>query len=182
MADLDTFKRRVGYRIKSAQESYTGTDTDDTYQLAFENVFDVQVFLNDVRYPAEYLTIDGEVGVVKLKGPAGQDAVLAIHYKYAPFTDAEAQALITEYGLDKAVIEALRELLANTARLRNYKSADTEVDNSQVFKQVRELIRMYEDEYQSNRSVETGVIVQRRNDPRGEADGCRETDISRLYG
>src|SRR3954464_1634668 len=38
MADLDTFKRRVGYRIKSAQESYTGTDEDDTYQLAFENV------------------------------------------------------------------------------------------------------------------------------------------------
>src|SRR5688500_10313871 len=98
MADLDTFKRRVGYRIKSAQESYTGTDEGDTYQLAFENVFDVKVFLDDAPYPDDRVTVDGETGVVTLAGAPGEGVVVAVQYKYAPFTDAEANALITEYG------------------------------------------------------------------------------------
>ena len=79
---------------------------------------------------------------------------MTIFYKFAAFTDEEAQALINEYGLQKAVIEALREILANTARLRNYKQGDTEVDNSQVFKQVKQLLDMYQTEYQTDQSAE----------------------------
>src|SRR3712207_1218277 len=108
MADLDTFKRRVGYRIKATQETYTGTDEGNTYQLAFESVFDVKVFLDDAPYPDTAFTVDGEVGLVTLRGAPGEGTTIAIQYHYAPFTDAEAQALIAEYGLDRAVIEALR--------------------------------------------------------------------------
>jgi hypothetical protein len=182
MSDLDTFKRRVGYRNKANQETYTGSDLTSTYQLAFEGVYDVEDFLDEAPYPADRVTLDDAAGVVTLAGAPGEGVVVAIQYKYAPFTDAEAQALITEYGLERAVIEALRELLANTARMRNYKQADTEVDDSQVFKQIRQLIQMYEDEYQSNKSAEREVVIQRRNDPRGDVDACREQDISRLYG
>jgi hypothetical protein len=181
MADLDTFKRRVGYRIKATQETYTGTDEGNTYQLAFESVFDVKVFVDDAPYPADAVTVDGDAGLVTLKGAAGEDSTVTIQYQYAPFTDEEANALISEYGVERAVIEALREILANQARLRNYKQGDTEVDNSQVFKQVKQLLDHYVTEYQSNQSAERGIVVQRRNDPRGEAS-CREQDISRLYG
>src|SRR3954466_4074261 len=155
MADLNTFKRRVGYRIKANQETFTGTDETQVFQLAFDNVFDVKFSVDDAPYPDVAITVDAESGVVTLRGAPGEGSTITFQYQYAPFTDAEAQTLITEYGLDRAVIEALRELLANTARLRNYKEADTEVDNSQVFKQIRELVRMYEDEYQSNISAET---------------------------
>ncbi len=96
MADLDTFKRRVGYRIKANQETFTGTDEAASFQLAFESVFDVKVFLDDAPYPAEHLTVDAETGVVMLKGAPGEGTTVTVQYQYAPFTDAEANALITE--------------------------------------------------------------------------------------
>src|SRR3954449_6127845 len=182
MADLDTFKRRVGYRIKANQETFTGTDETQVFQLAFDNVFDVKVSVDDAPYPDVAITVDAESGVVTLRGAPGEGSSITFQYQYAPFTDDEAQALITEYGLDRAVIEALREILANTARLRNYKQGDTEVDNSQVFKQVKQLLDHYVTEYQSNESAERGVVIQRRNDPRGGPRGCRDQDTSRLYG
>src|SRR3954453_18023826 len=182
MTDLDTFKRRVGYRIKGNQEIFTGTDDIQVFQLAFDNVFDVKVSVDDAPYPDDAITVDAESGVVTLRGAPDEGSTITVQYQYAPFTDAEAQTLITEYGVDGAVIEALCELLANTARLRNYKQGDTEVDNSQVFKQVKQLLDPYVTEYQSNESAERGVVVQRRNDPRGDAYGCRDQDVSRLYG
>src|SRR3954452_12007977 len=123
MTDLETFKRHVGYRVKAAQETFTGTDLTVSINLRFEGVFDVEVDVDAGSYPATAYTVDGEAGVVKFKSPPGDESVVTIRYKYAPFTDAEAQALIDAYGLDMAVIEALRELLANVARLRNYKEA-----------------------------------------------------------
>jgi hypothetical protein len=126
--------------------------------------------------------VDGEAGLITFVTPPPDGQVAIITYKFAPFTDAEAQALITEYGLQLAIIEALREILANTAKLRNYKNADTEVDNSQVFKQVKQLLDMYQTEYQTDQSAELpGVVVTKRNDPRGGSDDCRDRDISRLY-
>jgi hypothetical protein len=182
MTDLDTFKRRVGYRVQAAQDSFTGNDDDRLFQLTFENISDVVVQVDDAPYPTDRVTVDAAAGLVKLPGAPGDGSVISITYKYAPFTDDEANELIAAYGLDRAVIEALREILANTARLRNYKQGDTEVDNSQVFKQVKQLLDHYVTEYQSNESAERGVVIQRRNDPRGGPRGCRDQDTSRLYG
>lgn len=181
MEDLDVFKRHVGYRAEATQETFTGTELTTSVNLRYESVFDVVVHVGESLRQSSTYTVDSEAGVVTFtSAPEGE--IVTVQYKYAPFTDAEAQALIDTYGVDKAVIEALREMLANTARLRNYKQADTEVDNSQVFKQLQALLKMYTDDYQRDQSSESGgMVIRTRNDPRGEAY-CREQDISRLYG
>lgn len=183
MEDLEVFKRRVGYHVQADQDTFTGNGSNLTVQLRHENVSQVDIYLGDELLDAELYTLDAAAGVVTF-GEAPEDGVaVTIDYKFAPFTDEEAQALITEYGIDKAVIEALREILANQAKLRNYKQGDTEVDNSQVFKQVKQLLDMYQDEYQADQSAEqAGIAVVKRRDPRGDVGECREKDLSRLYG
>jgi hypothetical protein len=184
MSDLDTFKRRVGYKVTADQDTFTGNGSNKTVQLRHDSVSDVQVSFGDIQQDAGLYTVNAEAGSLTFTDAPADGVVVTVFYLYAAFTDEQAHALISEYGLQLAVIEALRELLADTAKLRNYKQGDTEVDNSQVFKQVKQLLDMYVTEYQKDQSVEQAQVnVVRRHDPRGEDDCERNQDISRLlYG
>lgn len=183
MADLDTFKRRVGYQVGADQDAFTGNGQRVSFQLRHENVSEPQVYFNGALQLDSLYELDGPPGVMTFTAAPADEAVVTIDYKFAAFTDTEANALISEFGLQKAVIEALREVLANTARLRNYKQGDTEVDNSQVFKQVKQLLDMYVTEYQQDQSAEaSSITVSKRKDPRGGPEYCQEPDLSRLYG
>jgi hypothetical protein len=182
MDDLTVFKRRVGYKVKADQDTQTASGNDRVYTLRFENVFDVVILFNGEEVTSGY-EVDSEAGTITFTTAPTADTVIVVNYKFAPFTDDEANALISEYGLDGAVIEALRELLANSARLMNYKQGDTEVDYSTVFKQVKELLKMYMDEAQAQGSEETPTLtVGTRKDPRISDESCQEPDLSRLYG
>src|SRR4051794_19732125 len=126
--DLATFKRRVGYNATAEQDTFTGNGTNKTVQLRHDNVSDVQVYFNDVQQDDGLYGLNDAAGSLTFTDAPDDNTVVTVFYTYAAFTDEEAQALIDQYGLQKAVIEALRELLADTAKLRNYKQADTEVD------------------------------------------------------
>lgn len=182
MTDLEIFKRHVGYSVKADQDTFTGNGATVTVNLRHENVSDVEVYVADDLLAAGTYVVAAEPGVITFNDAPPDGAVVTVNYQFAPFTDTEALALIDEYGLQKAVIEALREILANQARMRNYKQGDTEVDNSQVFKQIRELLKIYEDELYKDQSSVNPITIGIRSDPRGSSDYCQEQDISRLYG
>jgi len=182
MTDLDVFKRYIGYKVKADQDTFTGNGSTLSVNLRYENIFGVEVYFNDELQPISSYTVDSEPGVITFTDAPPDQMVVTINYKFAPFTDAEATELIATYGLERAVVEALRELLANQSRMMNYKHADTEVDHSQVFKQIKTLLEYYEKQTFKDESGEvSGLTLSRRVDPRGDKT-CREQDISRLYG
>lgn len=179
---LDEFKRHVGYRVKADQDTFIGDGTRVLHNLQYENVFDVQVYFGTELQSGGY-TVASEPGTLTFDAPVPDSTVVTIDYKFAPISDTEALAWIDAYGLEKAVIEALRFLLGNQSRLMNYKEADTEVDYGQVFKQVKALLDYYEGLLNKDESGQnSGVTISRRRDPRGEPGNCREIDVSRLYG
>src|SRR4051812_28180934 len=113
MPDLEVFKRRVGYRVRAAEDTFMGNSSASSFNLSHDNVFDVDVLLGGSSYPETAYTVESEAGAVAFTSAPDEGELVDIRYKYAPFTDTEANALITEYGVDGAVIEALREILAN---------------------------------------------------------------------
>lgn len=180
MQDLELFKRRVGYQVKADQDTVIGDGTARVFELRCENVFEVTIYADGNELDPTSYVVDGQPGTITFTDAPINGTTLTIAYKFAPFTDAEAQALIDQFGLTKAVIEALRSILADVSRRTNYRRGDTEVSDSDVFKHVRELVKMYEDELQQNEAVEAGGIhaVQRMK-PRCE---YQPNDLSRLYG
>lgn len=145
MDDLTKFRRKIGDKVKADKDVATGNGSTTQWHLRHENVFDLQVFIGTtLQVIGTNYTLDSSSGAVDfIAAPADEQRVTFI-YKFACFTDEEAQQLITEYGLDGAVIEALREILADSSRLMNYKQGETEVEYSVVFKQTKELLEYYE--------------------------------------
>lgn len=123
------FKRQVGYTVMAEKVTFTGNGLNRVGNLRYENIADVQVHLDNDLLTADY-EVQAEAGVITFVTAHDDGVVVTINYTFASFTDDEAQELIAEYGLERAVIEALRSILASTAKLRNYKQADTKVDNS----------------------------------------------------
>lgn len=141
--ELATFRRRIGDPAKADADVQTTNGSDKQFALRYNNVYEEVVQLDSVTQSSGYM-LDGVTGIIEFDSPPPADMTLKVSYKYAAYTDAEAAALIDSYGLDKAVIEAIRELLADAARLYNYQQGSTRADKQQVFSNLKDLLKIYQ--------------------------------------
>ena len=144
--ELSAFRRRIGDKPKPNQETFTATGGSGVFDLAYSGVGSVVVTVDGVlkTVTTDY-TVDADAGTVTfVPGKIPPDgAVVSVQYVYCAFTDQELTDLFNEYGLTGGVIEAIRELLANSAKLYDYTQGATEAKLSQVFSNLEKLLNSY---------------------------------------
>ena len=140
-AEISKVRRRIGDRVKNAVDVATGNGTDRVFNLRFNNVFDEVIKINNVEQTTGY-TVNGSAGSVTFDTAPG-DVEVEMSYNYAAYTDTEIGGLIDSEGVGGAVMECLKELLADTARFYDYTEGQTTARKSQVFDHLKELLKTY---------------------------------------
>lgn len=184
-ADIATFRRRIGDRVKTEQDTIVTKAGDKIFRLRFTNVFDVVVAVDSVTQASDgsVYTVDSENGRIDFVTAPGTDKTVVVDYDYAAYTDAEATSLIDTYGIKDAVIEAILELLANAARLYNYSQGQTKSERGKVFDNLKELLKLYQSNggFTSADGTNIGsVSIGKRTNEYDRGVGTTEYDLSRL--
>lgn len=170
--EISRVRRRIGDGVKSGLDRFASNGQQVEIQLEFKNVFDVAI---DGLDPSDY-TVNGAAGKVVLHEALAADTVKLISYKYAGYTDEQIVELIGNYGVEGAVVEALQELLVDSARLYDYQQGQTVDKRSQVFDHLKDLLKSAKDDFVATKS--NGVRLGRRN-PDERKPSVGRVDLSR---
>lgn len=144
---LTLVRKRIGDDKKSETESFNISETTATAQLAYSNVgifnvYDKKKQSSPLTLDTDY-TVDSEAGVVTLLYTPETSSVLTVVYYYYAFKDSELQDLIDANGVNGACVEAIRWLLADTARLHDYSRGATSESLSQIYKHLQDMLKDY---------------------------------------
>ena len=172
----DRFRRAVGDRIKADENIMIGNGDTTEFQLRHSNIWDMTVYFNGVSQSSGF-TLDGETGTVLFDPAPANSVEVTVTFKYAAYSTTEITDMVADYGVEDAIIIALEELLANTAKLRDYKEADSEVKNSQIFKNVKELLAYYT---AKATAASSGVYKARRINDNYKVTKVEASDLTRL--
>lgn len=138
--EISRVRRRIGDSVKRTIQRFSGDGSETTFQLDFKNVFDVKVTINTVEIaPSEYVVSQESGLVLFTTAPAAND-VIDVEASYAGYTDAMIVDLVQNYGVEGAIVEALQELLVDSARLYDYTQGQTTDKRSQVFDHLKDLL------------------------------------------
>ena len=138
MTGLEKFRFRLSDQLKTNEVVYTGDGIVTSFSLAKVGVNSSEVWLNGVLQTTGY-TIDNVSGTIFFTVAPAYQVVVRVRFEYAAFTDVEANALMAEYGLDQALVEAIDVLLLDSAKLSNYKAGDSSIDNTTIFAKLKEM-------------------------------------------
>ena len=172
----DRFRRAVGDRIKADENIMVGNGATSEFQLRHSNVWDMTLYFNGVSQSSGF-TLDGGTGTIAFDTAPADAVEVTVTFKYAAYTQDEISSMVLAYGIDESIIVALEELLANTAKLRDYKEADSEVKNSQVFKNIKDLLAYHVGRAASKSS---GVTSARRINDNYQQTKTQAPDLTRL--
>ena len=135
-------RNNLGDNKKTETESLALTPTTIAVQLQYNNA---EIFsLHDKNQSSSILventdyTFDTETGVISLLYTPQDGSVLTATYYYYAFSQAELEDLQASYGTNGAVVEALRWLIADSARLHDYSRGATSESLSQIIKNYRD--------------------------------------------
>lgn len=164
-------RKRIGDDKKTETESIPISDTTTTVQLAFGNatifsLYDKAKSSSALVVNVDY-TWDGEAGVITLLYTPSVDSVMTAVYFYYAFTDTELNELIDDYGVNGACIEAIRWLIADSARLHDYSRGATSESLSQIIKNLQSMLKDYTTALGSDPSGAPALdmkIMKRTND------------------
>ncbi len=175
--EIAKFRRQIGDPVKADQDVQTANGTDKEFALRFNNLFSESVTFNGVAQPTGY-TLDGPSGLIEFDTPPAVDTVVRVSYKYAAYTDAEATEFIDSVGVEYATVEAIKELLANAARLYNYQQGPTRADKNQIFQNLKDLLKIYKEEA-AGYAGQGGLTVGKRTNPLYRRSYPIRPDLSR---
>lgn len=143
--NIQLVRRRIGDARKDNIERFAITPEANTFALAFENatvdsVYDTGLgqLIEDTGYTMG--AAPNEL-VLLYEGDEGNELVVTYHY-YA-FTYDELSELVTSYGVNGACVEAVRWLIADSARLHDYSRGATSENLSQVIKNLQSMLKDY---------------------------------------
>ncbi len=174
--ELDRFRRAIGDRVKADENILVGNGELKNIQLRHGNVWDETVFLDDVLQLDTTYSVQSQPGIIVFN-TAPDDAVeIRVLFSYAAYTDTEANVLIDTYGIEEAIPMALQEIMVDSARLRDYKEADSEVKNSQVFDHLSKVYDLYMKTKNSANSITSGTRINEQY----QSDTTTPPDLSRL--
>jgi hypothetical protein len=177
---IKVVRRAIGDREKADENLLVANASIEDFQLRHQNVWNVRVYFNGVMQEAGF-TVNEEAGVLVFVTPPADGVEIRVTYSYAALSDAELTDLINNYGEDAAIITALEAILADVSKQRDYKEADSEVKNSQVFEQVRKLLDYHTKKmYENNLAKNGGVSKGRRINDQYKNGKTTPHDLSRL--
>lgn len=181
MADVNEIlqvRRRVGDKAKDATETFE-YQGQNGIPLSHNNVSNVSVAVNGTAIASTAFTVNAAAGLVTLNDDtASGDDTVSITYVHAAYSDVEIGALIDQYGEKGAVVEILNELLADSAKMFDYSNGATEEKQSQIFKNLKQLLELYTDSSGNvNDGSSSGFAVMHRDI--GRRQTFFEPDISR---
>jgi hypothetical protein len=145
--DILTLRRRIGDPLKANSDVALGDGHTTRYLMRYSNLSNVLVQVNDVNVLESTYVEDDIGGSITFNTAPDDAAVLGFSYNYSAYSDADAGALIDQYGLDQATIEALMGILADAARLYNYSKGSSTSSKSQVFTNIEALVKMYQTQF-----------------------------------
>jgi len=175
MNDLEKVRVAIGDRVKADENLISANGELVDFQVRHENIWDVNVYLDDVLTTTG-ITVSGIPGVIAFATAPADGIEVRVTFKYAAFSDIELQQYIDDYDVDQAIIMALEGILSSVARQRDYKEADSEVKNSQVFAQVEKLLTYWNKKVSNKKGVTKG----RRIHEQYKSTEPTDADLSRL--
>ncbi len=176
MDDLTKVRIAIGDRVKADENLLSANGELEDFQIRHENVWDERVYFDTVLQNTGY-SLSSEPGVLTFDTAPADGVEIRVTFKYAAFTDIELQDYIDNYGVDASIIMALEGILSSVARQRDYKEADSEVKNSQVFAQVEKLLKYWSGKVSNKNAVKKG----RRIHDLYKKDTVTPADLTRLY-
>lgn len=157
-------RKRIGDDKKSETESFPLTDTTTTVQLKYGNVGIYNIYDRNVQdTPLEvntHYTVNVPTGTITLLYTPADTAInMTVVYYYYAFSEEEMTDLIGAYGVNGACVEAIRWLIADSARLHDYSRGATSESLSQITKNLQDMLKDYTKLGVSEDGMGTGGVV-----------------------
>jgi len=172
--DIARFRRAVGDQVKADQNLILGNGKMSQMFLRHENVWGLKIFFDQDLQPNNLYSVNAQTGVVDFVDAPDNEVEITATFNFSAYSDAEITELVTEYGVDSAIIIALEELLANASKRRDYKQADSEVKDSQIFSNIKDILAYYLTK--SGSSVTSGKRIHEQY----KVKRTQSPDLSRL--
>ena len=182
--NIITIRNRIGDTSRTEVERYTGNGTRVDFTIQHKNPFAIVITVDGEVIDDSAYTYDPEIDKIIFDTAPANNDVIVIKYNWAGFTDAEYTAFITNAGsdVDKATIEALRQMIGSQARMVTFAQGDRSVSMSDIFNNFMKLLDYYEKNVtNAGANSGSGVTMGRRtmDEPRPRA---QQSDLSRLIG
>lgn len=150
MTPIKQVRLNIGDPEKANINTFVIEGVDVTsYQLDNENLVAVtSVRLSDVLLdPLTDYVIDKEKGIISFVVDVDIDQQVETIYTYASLSDEEIQAALDMFdaNVDLATIKCLDWILASSAKLYNYKSADEDMNMGTIYKNLSDFKKQLED-------------------------------------
>ena len=179
--NLQLIRKLISDPYKHAFDSQVGDDEARKFQLSHKPVLagSYTVYLDDVEIAEDTdYTLDTEMGIVTMTSvpTAGQE--VEIDYQYSVFSDTEITEFLTldNDDVNKVVVRLIEILLADSARRFDYSQGKTDMKPSQVFANLKDLLKIYLDKVSGTDN--TIRIVSMKNDY-FEQPTVQEIDLTR---
>lgn len=182
--NIATIRKRIGDVSRTEIERYTGNGTRVDYSIQHKNPFGIVITVNDTEISADDYSYDPEIDKIIFDTAPANNAVIVIKYNWAAFTDAEYTAFLTDNGSDvnKATLEALRQIIGSQARMVTFAQGDRSVSMSDIFNNFMKLLDYYEKlNTNTGANATAGMTMGRRtmDEPKRHR---QQSDLSRLIG
>lgn len=181
---ITTIRNRIGDSSKTEVERYTGNGSRVDYSLQHKNPYNMVITIDDTVIADSDYTYDPEIDKVIFNTAPNNNAVIVIKYNWAAFTDAEYTAFLNnvDTNVDRATVEALRQMIGSQARMVTFQQGDRSVSMSDIFNNFMKLLDYYEKLVtNAGANSASGVVMGRRtmDEPRRRQPN---SDLSRLIG
>lgn len=144
MQPIDIFRNRVGDRLKTASMNASGNGTQVMYDLQYHNVSNLAVVVSGtvLNVTTDY-QLDPVNGIVTFTISPADDSDIQFTFNYSAFSDADVTALLAAFGQQGAVLEGLKMLLSDAARLYDYTKGMNQSKRTGVFNNLQALYKLY---------------------------------------
>lgn len=145
LTQVDYLRKRLGDDYRFDVTDFATDGVLRVFQLPHTHIREDDFELSiDGTPTSSGFSVQYETGTIVFDVAPVDDKEISVEYYYSAFSDEELQQFIDEEGsISLAGVIAVEILMADAARRHDYKLADGDYKESQVFKQLKDLRTMF---------------------------------------
>lgn len=184
LSDLELLRLTLADEHKQSTDSEVGDDNTTSYNLSHNKIKtdSYQVLVNDVLQTegeSDDYTINLNTGVVTFNTAPESGAEIVVNYEFSAFRDEElTEFLALDGSVQNAAIRCIKILMADAARRFDYTAGQTDIKASQVFANLKELLKTIQESGIGGNIGQT-VAFKDRDNRYYKKTSDEETDLSR---